>query len=107
MQDRIARLGRNAVLQCQMRDTFGFIEFSVNQILGGLEFHQHHQTSHRRQDRVATRVRARSGSLNRACILCRGRFHGSYTQAGNALKRLYSFQGATASDSPYKIEGIN
>ena len=60
VEDRIALPHVYPVIQGQMRDALGLIQLRVNQILIRLEFHQHRQTSFRR--RVATRVRARSGT---------------------------------------------
>ena len=54
VQDRIARLQSDPVLRCQVRDAFGLIEFSVDQVVRRLEFHQHQGSPFRRRDRVAT-----------------------------------------------------
>ena len=61
MQNRIARLGVDPVISCQMRDALGLIQLRVNQIVRRLEFHQHRQTSFRR--RVVPRVRGKIGNV--------------------------------------------
>ena len=68
-----------------MRDALGLIQLRVNQIVRRLEFHQHRQISFRR--RVVPRVRARSGTQDRVCILCPARCPGSRTPADSAPKR--------------------
>ena len=59
--------------------------------VGGLEFHQHRQTSYRCPDRVATTSGARLGSRARVCIRSRGRFLRSCTPADSVLKRVVRF----------------
>ena len=93
IENRVARLDGDPVLACQVRDTLGFIQLSVDQIFWGLEFHQHRQTSHRRRDRVATRVGARSGNQGHVCILCRVRFPGSYMRGDSAPRNSVRFRG--------------
>ena len=77
VENRIARPQVDPVLRCQMRDALGLIQLRVDQILMRLEFHQHRQTSHLRQDRVASRVRAISGRQRPADTPSRVRCPGS------------------------------